>query len=255
MSRIKPFSHFRNIEISVEPSSVPSGLRKQSQFHESRRVDAVSELLYHFYMMGAKKQIKADPPPLLAIAPAALQSFHSTGGNQAAHCVPGQILISGGTPTDWLLSSEHGEKTGRMALFAGLRINQLFGSVDDLPADFNKSDSRIERYGLREAFLEASRRAIKQGIKDSTKKRTDPEVVYDTYQLYQIMADSAYDIALRRLDYKISNKIDQAASEKHLEISEIYRDTMRKYEPEALKPGFPSLMESVYEDLIRYEAK
>jgi hypothetical protein len=81
---------------------------------------------------------------------AARQHFTSSRaeGKQAAHFLPGQLRLNGRFP--WLLLKHQA---------TALKLEGLFGDVEDLPADFNKADSAAEAYqsveGLKRSFADA----------------------------------------------------------------------------------------------------
>lgn len=76
------------------------------------------------------------------------QFFSAPDGQQAAHLLPGQISIGGVLP--WLYL--RGEPARR--------LENLFGYVEPLHANFNKADSAAEANGLTGAFADACRHVL-----------------------------------------------------------------------------------------------
>jgi hypothetical protein len=83
---------------------------------------------------------------------AEVQDFNSKDERQAAHCMPGQVLVdlSGGRRVaPWELVKDAGTRE---------KIGALFSRVQNLPANFNKADSYAEKYAkpaIKEIFRDA----------------------------------------------------------------------------------------------------
>lgn len=85
------------------------------------------------------------PVPNVSCTAAVRQFFRADDGEQAAHLLPGQISIDGVFP--WLFLSGP----------AARQLENLFGYVEPLRADYNKADSAAEANGLTDAFAGACR--------------------------------------------------------------------------------------------------
>jgi hypothetical protein len=86
--------------------------------------------------------------PSFAIEGAKVQDAKARSGEQAAHVLPGQILIDGKPP--WSLA---GGERARVAWLARFMVTSA------VPAPFNVADSAAEKAGLKEAFRLACERA------------------------------------------------------------------------------------------------
>jgi hypothetical protein len=86
--------------------------------------------------------------PSFSIEGAKVQDATAGSGEQAAHVLPGQILIDGKPP--WSFAS--GEKA-RVAWLARFMVTSA------VPAPFNVADSAAEKAGLKEAFRQGCERA------------------------------------------------------------------------------------------------
>ena len=86
--------------------------------------------------------------PSFSIEGAKVQDAKARSGEQAAHVLPGQILIDGKPP--WSFAG------GERARVAWLTRFMLTSAV---PAPFNVADSAAEKAGLKEAFRQACERA------------------------------------------------------------------------------------------------
>lgn len=116
----------------------------QAVGHSHSRNSRVVQTLCYFSLMRNTGQ-HSFLHYAIAIEKAARQLFHSHGGNEAAHFLPGQIRIK--DEFAWRFISD--PATSR-------RLECLFGDVENLPADFNKADSAAEEKGLCEAFRHVS---------------------------------------------------------------------------------------------------
>ena len=86
--------------------------------------------------------------PAFTLTGAEVQDATAGAGEQAAHVLPGQLLIDGAPP--WALA------TGEAARVAWLARFMVTAAV---PAPFNTADSAAEQAGLKEAFRQACERA------------------------------------------------------------------------------------------------
>jgi hypothetical protein len=97
-----------------------------------------------------------DMPQFCAVKKAEKQNFSSTGGEQAAHFLPGQLQI-GGRPV-WLWAKQSELKR---------QLEFLFGEVEHLPVAFNQADSEAEangeNWGLCAAFAAAAEEVLRGG--------------------------------------------------------------------------------------------
>lgn len=86
--------------------------------------------------------------PAMTIVGARVQDATARGGEQAAHVLPGQLLLDGREP--WTLVQ------GEQARLAWLT---RFMVTSPVPAPFNRADSAAEAAGLKEAFRHACEQA------------------------------------------------------------------------------------------------
>jgi hypothetical protein len=86
--------------------------------------------------------------PSFSIEGAKVQDAKANSGEQAAHVLPGQILIDGKPP--WSFA---GGESAKVAWLARFMVTSA------VPAPFNVADSAAEKAGLKEAFRQACERA------------------------------------------------------------------------------------------------
>jgi hypothetical protein len=104
--------------------------------------------------------------PVFTVKGAKLQDSTAPDGQQAAHLLPGQILIDGQTP--WDLASGDTKVAAWQARFM---------VTSAVPASFNKADSAAEANGLKEAFRAACERAWSYAIGGGR----DLTAIYETF--------------------------------------------------------------------------
>lgn len=117
--------------------------------HENNRQTVVKEILVHVFLMSKFGVLTGN----VTVGEARAQYFRATAGNQAAHCAPGQIF-SNGVPIQRLI-------TGNDDL--QVSVDNLFGTTDNIHANFNVADSSSEANGLRQAFGNACNEAARSG--------------------------------------------------------------------------------------------
>ena len=107
------------------------------------RGECVAEVFFH---MAAIRSLQ--PEPGAAAAPVTCSRAHvqdrsAAAGNQAAHLLPGQILVSG-KPV-WQLANPPTAAARAQAWQASLRTQACFARTNNLPAIFNRADSQAEQ--------------------------------------------------------------------------------------------------------------
>jgi hypothetical protein len=105
------------------------------------------------WVAGLAHQWRQPRMPLFTIVGARLQDGTAGAGQQAAHLLPGQLLIDGREP--WMLD--------RRAAYEH-RWQARFAVTSAVPIDFNTADSAAEKAGLKEAFRKASERGWAHAI-------------------------------------------------------------------------------------------
>jgi hypothetical protein len=113
--------------------------------HETNRQSAVKEILVHIFFMAKYGLI----PGPLTVSAAESQYVVAQGGNQAAHCAPGQIMHGTALVQDLLLSTSNPD------LDLDLTVENLFGKTDTMHPRFNKADRDAEAGGLLTALQTA----------------------------------------------------------------------------------------------------
>lgn len=117
--------------------------------HANFRNDRVARVLCYLGALRALGRIRETAS--VACEAAQRQHFSSSGAHQAAHYLPGQILVDGAFP--WRLIQDPRNR---------LRFESLFADVEHLPANFNKADSAAEDKGLKEVFAQACQAVIRR---------------------------------------------------------------------------------------------
>jgi hypothetical protein len=97
---------------------------------------------------GLALQSQDGHVPAFSIAGAKVQDATANSGEQAAHVLPGQILINGKPP--WAFA---GGESARVAWLSRFMVTSA------VPEPFNVADSSAEKAGLKEAFRQACERA------------------------------------------------------------------------------------------------
>lgn len=183
--------------------------------HEVNRQSAVKEILVHVFLMSKFNIIGS----VLTVGEAQSQYLRASGGQQAAHCAPGQIL-STGVPIQNLLTA---------SVDLQLAVENLFGRTDAIDTKFNKADSRAEENGLRNAFGRACGHAAGSG------KTVRFNRAYEFYRyisaaflMYKSAGIQAYMTAgmRQRALMKPNDPTDRAEREETIRILEAYSSTL-----------------------------
>jgi hypothetical protein len=146
------------------PHGPPRAIGSPEEFAE-RAVEHARDRLFTaceaIAMIGALAAQWTKPwTPNLSLVRAAIQDGSAGAGEQAAHVLPGQILIDGKTP--WSIARSD------RAIAAFIARFEVTAAV---PSAFNVADSEAEKAGLKSAFLRACERAwvsVAAGTRDLT---------------------------------------------------------------------------------------
>lgn len=173
--------------------------------HSLGRNSRVVEVLSYFSLMGtskpdlvhAKVGIEAAVRQLFRSPQRAPKTFEAEAlglrdaPHQAAHYLPGQILIATALP--WTFISDR---------LTSRNLENLFGDVEHLPADFNKADSAAEHQGLVETFREACEAVLRDPLAGAANRinRDRVRTVYD--EVWVTGANRAFDFAIAQKELK-----------------------------------------------------
>lgn len=124
--------------------------RRRGLNHGMARNERVAEMLCYMALIRdpARRSRSLPANPAVTCTAAIRQFFRATGGEQAAHLLPGQIRIGGVLPWHLLMGP------------ASRNVQLIFAYVDPLQANYNKADSAAEANGLTQAFAQACRHVL-----------------------------------------------------------------------------------------------
>jgi hypothetical protein len=215
------------------------------------REESVAEVLCILYAMAAKKILLREPNLVISVGRAMRQGARSIGDNQAAHCIPGQILISDKEPSLLLREATSSTSSPDKRIMVALRLNGLFGFTQDLNRNFNYVDSRLEENGLRDAFRVACEFAIRTGLSESYTAKIDRSAMLHSFRIYkEFRRERSEDRTPWELTYScIAKKLSNKDSEQRLEILLEETKVAQDYLPEKLtRPGI-RYMENILNNL------
>ncbi|MCP5198092.1 MAG: hypothetical protein H6974_15140 [Gammaproteobacteria bacterium] len=147
--------HARNAEWSDKEVQRFESYSTMALSHAMGRNGRVVKILCYLSLMRCAGNITANASR--NVVAALWQNYSSTAGNQAAHYLPGQLMINSQQLSNLIKDPQTRNK-----------INCLFGDVEDLPADFNKADTQAEAKGRAGGFCEAFREAARYVIANNT---------------------------------------------------------------------------------------
>lgn len=167
-----------------------------AQDHVVGRNRRVGQLLCCLSLMRGHSLIPANVR--VSCEAAKFQDYESADGHEAAHYLPGQVLIS------W-----PGQKENDPSHYVNNQntknlIGALFSRVQDLPANFNKADSYVEKYA--KPGLKAILAAVCQGLARNQSQATSGKIsplVYEAYSNWITQSLAVY-------RYGINRKVDIA---------------------------------------------
>jgi hypothetical protein len=175
-------------EITVERSLSYLELARSHVIGRNRRL---GQLLCYLNLIRAYERV--PPQTRCIVVGAGVQDFSSEGGREAAHYLPGQLLLQlpGGTAVEPWKVVQHA--TTRDA------IGMLFSSVQDLPANFNKADSYVEKYArpaLKWIFRDACQAALDAPLHAG--RTVNAAAVRKAYEGWIVQSQQSYRFAINR---------------------------------------------------------
>jgi hypothetical protein len=242
MSRSNPYP----INYPLPTQNIPTDLKMCAEWHENNRQRAITQVLMDLFLVAVKNYIKKGQTiksvkKSLRLEGAEWQSWESTKGNQAAHCIPRQLYIES-KPFDEFL-----EKYVPSRVVA---IVFLFAETDDLPANYNRADSLAETKGLTTAFLEACILVITKGhTQGKFEADSAIECVKAAYSLYKSLADNSFAQSIKHLEDNLRmSGIDAQARkrrEERIQILKHYKTALQNsagYSAALTKPVVEGLL-------------
>lgn len=169
--------------------------RQLAQDHVIGRNRRVAELLCYLSLL--RGQVPALGTAKVACRAAWYQDYSATAGNQAAHYMPGQIVLSAAGAVNQDPSHFAANPDTRRA------IGALFSAVQDLPANFNKADTYVEQFtrpGLKKILAETCRQVLSKPPQASGKVGAAVREAFDYWirtslQAYTTAVNRKIDIA------------------------------------------------------------
>jgi hypothetical protein len=168
---------------------------------------------------------------------ARFQDYESAGNREAAHYLPGHVLLSWPGQEKRDLSSFVKDPNTKNL------IGALFSRVQDLPENYNKADSYVEKYtkpGLKTILA-----SVCQDVVCSQPKTTIGRVssfIYKAYEDWILRSIAAYRYGLnRKIDIADlhDNPIPQATAPGFID------DSVSKFEPNLFQPSSITALERV----------
>ena len=206
---------------------MPFDLPGRSIVHEFNRERTVASVLADVHLMAVRGIIPKGAK--VSYEGAHLQSREGHEGNEAAHCLPRQIVVKGKYLYEFVEDIDPSR---------ALAIKGKFGEADDLPANFNKADSRIERRGLADAFAVACSHALEAGQNGGTfDVGAVLGIVKATYDVFSTQANIAMISASSRINERLTQinaqrgnspqkQEDLKKYQEQSEITQIYQETL-----------------------------
>jgi hypothetical protein len=170
-NRVSPFGSFK----SIRQLEITGDVATRASVHETNRQNEIKKILVHAFLMAKFDVIKKGD--VVGQKKAEAQHISGTGGTQAAHCLPCQILVKNNALQSLLATVSDD-------LF--IEVATAFSTTDILPTNFNKADSLVEGNQLKEAFRNACAQAVHAGhnlhIKDPRRIAPHLETIFGGYQ-------------------------------------------------------------------------
>ncbi len=194
--------------------------------HEINRQSVVKEVLLHLFLMSKYQMV--DFP--LSVRAATSQYLSGKSGNEAAHCVPGQIFYNGIAVQKLSTNNEYLE----------VALDCLFGTTDDLPANFNKSDTLSEnfngltagdQFGLIRAFELAANSVVRSGKYAKFQRAYNfYHFLEQAFQIYKREGISSFDLAIQKLNQTAASASgnDLQLRNERLLIIRTYKETLER---------------------------
>lgn len=120
---------------------------QQAIDHTMGRNSRIVKILCYVSLMRCAGKVAANAS--VNVVAAKWQNYSSQKGNEAAHYLPGQLMINQKQVSQFISDKETCKK-----------INCLFGDVEDLLADFNKADTQAEAKGQSSGLCAAFKDAV-----------------------------------------------------------------------------------------------
>lgn len=206
----------RTLARFLSQNRITGTVREIAKAHEINRQNVVKELLVHVFLMSKFKILTGG----VAVGEAKSQYISGHGNDQAAHCVPGQITNAAGQPIQNLLLASDD---------LHVAVDNLFGTTDEIDANFNKADSSSEENGLRTAFGNACEMVFRTGAHARFNRAFEfHHYIHSAFERYKNDGMQAFRTALARQQALMANAsgADLASRQERLLITQIYLNTL-----------------------------
>lgn len=169
--------------------------------HEVERQRTVTQVLLEIYMMTSFGMLDKDDK--ISVKGAAVQDERASGGDQAAHYLPRQLVVNTINLQDVAV---------KYSTALSNHIKALFARTEHLPANYNRADSRAETQGMDDAFRHACRLVVESsafllGNKDPNEVvRNAPTFIKAAINVYQSRAQVSFHQAIKGLQDRLKGE-------------------------------------------------
>ncbi len=169
--------------------------------HEIERQRTITQILLEIYMMTGFGMLDKDDK--ISVKGAEVQDERASGGDQAAHYLPRQLIVNTVSLQDVAV---------KYSTELSNHIKALFARTEHLPANYNRADSKAETNGMDDAFRHACQLVIAsspfliagQDANDVVKNA--PTFIKSAVNVYQDRAKFSFYQAIKGLEDKLNGE-------------------------------------------------
>ncbi|HYJ92696.1 MAG TPA: hypothetical protein VEV84_15405, partial [Pyrinomonadaceae bacterium] len=201
-------------------------LEEVANAHETNRQSTVKAILVHMFLMSKFGLFKNPPPapptPIpLRVEGAENQYFWSTGGDNAAHCAPGQIYCGADTVQKRIRTNDDLE----------MIVECLFSKTDGIELRFNAADSSAEGHKSGNRLRRVFGNACFQAARVGEFTRINPQIgfshiIEQVFRTYQQQGVQAIDQAITAEQQEIArgnSTVKGVPRQEIIRILQVYR--------------------------------
>ena len=169
--------------------------------HEVERQRTVTQVLLEIYMMTSFEML--EKTAVISVKGAEVQDERASGGDQAAHYLPRQLVVNTISLQDVAV---------KYSTALSNHIKALFARTEHLPANYNRADSKAETNGMDDAFRHACQLVVESssfliGNQDPNDiVKNAPTFIKAAVNVYQSRSNVAFHLAIKGLGDKLNGE-------------------------------------------------
>jgi hypothetical protein len=234
-----------------------AALQAEAIIHEKNRLESVAELYCLLSLLAYGGILSGTNSATKGQTTYQFGKGSKADRTEAAHCLPGQILINGHYPDIILDTAANVEQAGLKPIAMSSKLRHLFGRTDITSVEVNDTDSSIETVtgdiGIKPAFVLSTDKLFSE--LEKSPPSTKVKVLRHAQAGYKEFYDAARLATRTRLNMRLNARLTDATDQKKNQEQILLLLAFMQAQGAALNPSplYASAFKLLWEEVAKPE--